>query len=428
MNTITAESAASGPVTGPSAPGDLVTAAIAQADYANLGALFAPFLVKFADPGDFVNGWTAEKGNPISFYGSYKKSSEFLPLGDFATVNNTPVQETPILLLAPSPDYKMAPAHGDVQSSPTLAHPTGFTWIGDDKHSGNTNSIAYYWPTAPDGYQALGICVGFNGATPDVTKYWCVNNYYLQSAPVAAFWSDAGSHWTSHDGSLSTPTLAGVDVQDQKIQLAPTTLLSNQHGDLQNTSWCLSLEKLMLPVTGEDIPGPDYQPSYREGATTAPGLGNVAVLPSTLVEDRSPGVSPFYYLAAQPQWVCTRSFPSPEGTLYSSSFTLGSTQESSSGFQHTTSLTVGADAGIEAGPVSAKISVSYTDEMQLSTSTVAGTATQATEGLSIPVSKADRTLVWQNRTEFVLYRTAGDVMSSVAYQTRDLAFSDSNPT
>lgn len=429
MNTSTTEVTPSGIGSDQPDPDKLVAAAIAAADYGNKGAPFAPFMVKLADPADFVNGWTARRGNAISFYGSYKgDSTGFLPLGDFAAVADTPIEETPILLLAPMPDQPMAPPNGGNPSLPTLAHPTDFTWIADDIHSGNQDNIAYYWPTAPKGYKALGICLGFNGQVPDVNKYWCVNDYYLQKAQPRGFWSDTDSHWTSHNGSLSAPSLTGARVQDEKVLLAPTTMLSDQHGNLENTSWAIHVEKLLLPVPGASVPFPDYNPEYTKGTRTSPGLlSKVAVLPSTLIEDRSPGISPFYYLAGQPEWVCARAFPSPKGATYSDSFLVGSTQESSSGFQDTTSVTVGAEVGIEAGPVSANVSVSYTKEMQLTGSTSSGTETRQSKDLSIVVPKAERVLIWQKATDFVIYRTAGDRMSSVEYQTDDIVFSDSNP-
>lgn len=419
MNITTTEATPSGLAAGQPGPGDLVATAIAAAGYSTNGAPFAPFLIKFANAADFVNGWTSNRGNSISFYGGYKgdPAQSFRPLGDFAAVNNTPIAKSPILLLAPMPGNEDA-----------LAHPTGFSWILDDKGSGNDNDIAYFWPTAPDGYQALGICVAFNGQAPDADNYWCVKTAYVQSAPTQDFWSDAGSHWTSHDGSLSAPSLAGVGVQDQKLLLAPTTILSNEHGNLQNTSWCLALDKLLLPVPGASTAFPGYQPGYGEGTKTAPGLDKVAVLPSTVIDDPGSDSSPFYYLAAQPEWFCTRSFPSPEGGTYTESFLIGTSQQSSSGFQHTTSLTVGAEVGIEAGPVSAKVSVSYTDEMQLSGSISSGTDTQASETLALNLVKADRMLIWQKQTDFVVYRTAGDAMSQVTYQTADIYFTDSNRT
>jgi hypothetical protein len=402
---------------GPPDPRDLVTAAITAANYAANGAPFAPLLIKFANPADFVNGWTTEKGSPISFYGEYKgdPSQSFFPLGDVAAVNNTPIAKTPILLVAPMPGNEGA-----------LAHPTGFTWILDDKGSGNPDDVAYFWPEAPVGYQALGICVGFNGQEPVAENYWCVRNEYLQSTSTEAFWSDAGQGWKSHDGSLSVPSLTGVGVQDLQLLLAPTTLLSNEHGNLQNTSWCLALDKLLLPVPGASTAFPDYRPEYGEGTTTAPGLDKVAVLPSSVIDDPRSESSPFYYLAAQPAWFCTRSFPVPKGGTYTQGFEIGTSQESSSGFQHTTSLTVGAEVGIEAGPASAKVSVSYTDEMQLSGSIVQGTETLQSESLELNLVEADRMLIWQKLTDFVVYRTAGDAMSQVTYQTADLYFTDSN--
>lgn len=106
---------------------------------------------------------------------------------------------------------------------------------------------------------------------------------------------------------------------------------------------------------------------------------------------------------------------------------IGSTQESSTGFQHTTSLTVGAEVGIEAGPASAKTSVNYTNEMQLSGSIMNGTTTEQSKSLTLNLVTADHMLIWQKRTDFVVYRTAGDVMTVVNYQTADIDFTDSNP-
>ncbi|WP_026555044.1 Vps62-related protein [Arthrobacter sp. 35W] len=409
MNTTTTEETSARPLTARSGPGSLVAAAIAAAGYGTKGAPFDPFLMKFADPKKFVNGWTAEKGNAITFYGEYQgDSTDFLPLGDFAAVNGTPIATTPIMLLAPSQEHPDA-----------LAHPTGFAWILDDAHSGNPNDIAYFWPTAPDGYQALGICVGFNGNVPDATKYWCVKTEHLQHAPTQPFWNDAGSHWTEHDGSLSVPTLAGQTAQAEVILLAPTTLLSNEHGDFQNTSWCLSMAKLMLPVEGAGNVDPVYVPGNGQGSTTTPGLGNVAVLPSTLISDPAAVTSPFYYLAAQPSWLCLERYSSPKGGVQTESITIGTSTGSSTGFQHTTSLEVGAEAGIEAGPFSAKVSVTYNDEMQVSGSTSTSTDTQQTVSKSVNLPDANEVQFWQKQTDFVVYRTAGDVMSIVTFEMHD---------
>ncbi|MHA7271312.1 Vps62-related protein [Arthrobacter sp. HLT1-20] len=417
MNSTITQEATSELTASPSGPGDLVAAAIAAADYANKGAPFDPFLIKFADPTKFVNGWSAQRGNAITFYGEYGgDSTNFSPLGDFAAVNSTAIQKTPIMLLAPMQGREDA-----------LARPTGFTWILDDAGSRNSNDIAYFWPTAPDGYQALGICVGFNGKSPDPSNYWCIKTEYLQYTPTQEFWSDSGSHWTEHNGNLSVPSLAGQSVQNDKFLLAPTTMLSDEHGDLPNTSWCLVLTKLMLPVAGADVPFPVYDPHNADGTKTSPGLGNVAVLPSIMVNDPAAVSSPFYYLAAEPSWFCIRTFSSPEGASITQSFTVGSSQSSSTGFQHTTSLEVGAEVGIEVGSYSAKASVKYTDEMQLSGSISTTTDSQTTTSLTTPIPKADIAQLWQRLTDFVVYRTSGNVMSVVTFETSDSHVTDSNP-
>lgn len=426
VNTSTrAEHTTSARTGGTTDPRELVTAAVTAANFAAVGAPFDPLLIKFANPGDFQNGWSSDGGDtPIAFY-RYNGNAvdNFRPLGDYAVVANAPIAKTPIMLVAPKPGHEDA-----------LAHPTGFEWILDDKGSGNDNDLAYFWPQAPSGYQALGICVGFNGQGPVAENYWCVRNDYLQSAPTENFWGDAGQGWKSHNGDLSAPSLTNIGA-GEKLLLAPTTILSDEyrdnHGGATN-SYCLALDKLFLPVPGAAVGVPDYQPEYGEGTETPPGLENVAVLPCLVMDDpgtgSDPSINPFYYLAGQPYWVCTRSFPSPEGGKYTENCTIGTSTEASNGFQNTTSLTVGADVGIEAGPVSTKMSVSYTREMQVSANTSIGHSTQTSTTVELNLEAAKRILIWQKQTDFVAYRTTGDALSQVMYQTADIYFTDSNST
>lgn len=401
-----------------------VQAAIAAANYANVGAPFSPMLLKFANQGDLSNIWTSNRGDTaISFYQfNGNRSDGFLPLGDYAVVGQNALSKTPVMLLAPIPGNESA-----------LAHPTGFQWIADDHGSGNDNDIAYFWPTAPDGYQALGICFGSNGAQPVAANYWCVSTAYLQNAGVSSYWSDSGQHWTSHNGSLSVPSLTDVGISDSLL-LAPTTLLSDEftgnNGGVTN-SWCLVLSKLFLPVSGSGVPYPDYQPQYGQGTQTDQGIQSVAVLPYNVANDPNAGgtpqSTPFYYLAGQPYWVCTTGFPSPSGGSYTTSFTVGTSQEQSSGFQNTTSITVGADVGIEAGGASAHMSVSYTDEMQISGSTTTGSSTEVSQSLTLNLPVAAHVLLWQKAVNFVSYRTDGTSLSQATYQTTEIDFTDSNP-
>lgn len=398
-----------------------IIAAIAAANYKDNGALFDPLTIAFARGGDFSVVYQGSGDNFIQFLQfNGTRTDGFLPMGDFALTNQGSVERTPIMLVKSD-------------TPGVLAHPTGFNWILDDHGSGEGTDLAYYWPVAPEGYQALGICVGINGAAPDASHYWCVSTSYLQPSTVTGYWSDAGTHW-SHDGSLYTPVVGDIRAQDT-IVFAPTTLLSAEGGVGQDKSACLVLGKLFLPISGSPAPYPTYDPTFGQGTSTAQGIQEVAVLPCSVISDpltgSNPQNTPFYYLAGQPYWGCTTAFPSPLGGTYSNSYTIGTSKSESSGFQNTTSVTVGADVGIEAGDAggfSAHMSVSYTNEMQVSGSVTQGTDTSATQTLTLNLPVAKRVLVWQKTVEFATYRTNGQILAMAKFQTSELDFTDSNPT
>lgn len=407
-------------------PRRLVTAAMTAMNYASDGAPFNPLLIKFADTGDFHNCWSSQRGDtPIRFY-RYNGDDvdNFRPLGDFAVVANKTIAETPVMLIAPVQGHEDA-----------VAHPTGFEWILDldDKGSGNQDDLTYFWPQAPDGYQALGLCVGVNGQAPVPGDYWCIRNDYLQSIPTEELWTDAGQGWTGHNGDLSTPSLANV-LPGRDLMLAPTTILSDQYRENHRGnpgSYCLVLEKLLLPVPGAaGAPAPECAPDYGEGTETVQGLGKVAVLPCLVVDDPAtrgdPSSSPFYYLAAQPYWVCTGSFPSQDRGLHTKKCTVGTSQDAAAAFRAATSLAVGADTGVQAAPLSPKISVSYTREMQVSPATTTGTGSRTSTRVELHLEPADRILIWQKQTDFLVYRTGGDVLSQVTYQVAELLATDSS--
>lgn len=393
-----------------------IKAAIDAANYAEKGAPFAPFLIKFTGRSDFDVIWTSERGDtPIDFYSfGGRRKDGFLPLGDYAITNRVPFGKQPIMLLAPMAD------HPEV-----LAHPTDFDWVLDDSGSGNSNDISYWWPVAPEGYQALGVAFGAN--KPDPKNYWCVQKNYLQQVATQANWSDSGTHWKHHDGSLSVAAV-NCKAPDSCIFLAPTTFLSDEHNRSVGAgmAYCLVVDKLFLPVPESTPVSPVYSDDSGVGSTTMQAVGAVAVIPANIVVDRSagaePDVAPFYYLSALPSYMCINAFPAPEGGTYSKSMSIGTSLSSSKTFQETNGINVSASAGIsagEAGGFNAQLSVSYTYEMQVTTSDSIQHDTQTIEGVQLTVPHSNRILLWQKNVELVTIRTDGTRMVNAVYGTEE---------
>jgi hypothetical protein len=408
------------------APGPAVFKSIQDANYASEGAPFSPLRLKFAAASDLENGWNSERGDTqISFFRSKGDapgaSAPFLPLGDFALINNGDSSKAPVMLVAPIPG-----------NEGMLAHPTGFQWLLDDHGSGNPSDIAYFWPQAPEGYEALGICFGFNGDTPKAENYWCVKTAILQDVPSKGFWSDSGSGWKSWDGSLNIPDLTNVPTVQGKVLLAPTTFLKDA-----NLGRCLVLDKLMLPGARISTPPPVYSADTEIGDQTAPGLASVAVLPCTVVTDTSsssgPTTDPFYYMASQPYWDCIEGFSSPDGGTRTDTVSVGTSSESSQGFQNTTSMTIGADVGVEADGFSAHMSVSYTQEMQVTANSSIGKTTETSVSLVLNLPSAQQVFVWQKLADIMAYRTEGSteegptILSAATFQKNETTFTQSTP-
>lgn len=398
------------------APVESIKAAIAAANYANNGAPFSPFLMKFAARADFSNIWSSERGDTaIDFYRyAGTRSDGFLPLGDFAITDRVPFGKQPIMLLGLDPAYPAA-----------LQHPTDFEWILDDAGSGNSNDISYWWPIAPEGYQALGVAMGAEKPSPQ--NYWCVKNTYLQDVGTQGSWSDSGSHWKHHDGSLSFPAVNAA-APSTSLFLAPTTFLSNEYTRNTGSSkaYCLVVDKLMLPMPPSDPVMPTYADSLGIGASTTQSVVNVAVIPASVVVDHSvgaePDAAPFYYLAGLPSFQCTNAFSAPAGGSYSKDISVGTTSISSKAFQETNGVTVSASVGVaagDAGGFNAQLSVSYNYEMQVTTSQSVQNDTLTTESIQLQVPASNRVLMWQRNVEFVTIRTDGTRMVNAVYGTQE---------
>jgi hypothetical protein len=393
-----------------------ITEAIKNANYAQNGAPFSPFLMKFAARADFGVIWSSERGDTaIDFYRyAGNRTDGFLPLGDYAITDRVAFGKQPIMLLGLDTNYPDA-----------LAHPTDFEWILDDAGSGNSNDLSYWWPIAPPGYQAVGVV--FGAEKPQPQNYWCVKNAYLQEMATQPAWSDSGSHWKHHDGSLSSPAI-NATAPGGSLFLTPTTFLSNEYTGNTGSAkaYGLVVDKLMLPTASIDPVVPNYADSFAIGTTTAQSIVNVAVIPASVIVDHSVGAepdsAPFYYLAGLSSFQCTNAFSAPAGGTYSKDISVGTSAISSKAFQETNGVTVSASVGIAAGDkggFNAQLSVSYNYEMQVTTSESVQNDSLTTESIQLTVPASNRVLMWQKNVEFVTIRTDGTRMVSAVYGTQE---------
>ena len=132
----------------------LIQNAINASNLKDRGAYFNPLYLKFS-ASNWTAKWIGNRGDTnVSFYVWTPDANvgNFRPLGDFALagddVNHFDTKGK-VMTVCAGPDDPNA-----------LAQPVGFQWICDDKGSGNPNDIAYYWPIAPSGYVAMGVCFG----------------------------------------------------------------------------------------------------------------------------------------------------------------------------------------------------------------------------------------------------------------------------
>ena len=197
-----------------------VQAAIAAADTAAKGVIYGPFSVQVAPASSFNQIWI---GN-IAFYQFTGSTGPWLPLGDVIGVpaDNFAIPGGGVLCFAPDGD----PA--------ALAHPVGFRGVVGDQGSGNPNDVEYWWPVAPAGYTALGLCFNNSYDTPpDPANYWCVKTQYLQTVSNSVVWNDQGAGWDG-DGTLFVPAFSATPETPPQgnVLILPPTLLSGS--DLGN--------------------------------------------------------------------------------------------------------------------------------------------------------------------------------------------------
>lgn len=395
---------------------DRISAAINAANYIENGAQFDPFALKVATAADFSELWRNERGNyDIVFYQFKGRADGFLPLGDVAINSKAETMDNRGALL-----FKGA-------NDGVLAHPVGFIWLLNDKHSGNSRDIYYWLPVAPAGYTALGICFsGTDSQQPDVNNYWCVKSDYLRSIGKTGYWSDEGQHWGSHNGNLLRPVLTQdqLNTPTEEVLIVPTTFFNVEGPQIPANA--LVARQLYLSI--EQIPDtkPTFDPQNGEGSVTPFGLRNVAVLPYTAVADGNspmkPKDSPFYYLACEPFYRCNESLPTPAGGSSERSFSTGTSITDSRSFKDETSISVGASVGINVDGFSSGITTTYTRTFSVQTAHSETNQTEVAEKITLNFPSQPITQIWQRMKRIVLYRTNGGEAAAITYKTRDYLF------
>jgi hypothetical protein len=170
-----------------------------------------PIQIKLdADNIVFSEAWISGErtsGNPLLLQNvSYREDTPFKVFGDCVNY------------LWPETRYGFAP---DPSCPWSLAHPVDFAWVIDDAGSDAEQAISYWWPLAPSGYVALGLC--FNNDKPNPQNYWCVHEVFTAPTQTKQYWSDAGAGW-HHNGDLFVPI--GTDAHPDAY--VPTVLLSGE--------------------------------------------------------------------------------------------------------------------------------------------------------------------------------------------------------
>lgn len=405
-----------------------VKAAIAAGNYPVNGVNYEPFQVKFAYASSFTPVWWDMRlptfTSTVTFYRfSDATTGNFLPLGDVLATGSVLRDVVPldggVMLFAPTPEDPAA-----------LAHPTGFEWLLDDHGSGNFQNISYWRPIPPNGYQALGIC--FGAGTPDPSKYWCVKNDYLKGVSRQTIWSDQGQGW-SHNGNVNAPAFSNLveTVPEGQMLIIPRVCLCDESPGAVSP-WALVVNQAQLPVNEFPPPDPVFDPTIKANAMTTYGLGSVFIVPYTAVAGDAgfPNravASPFYFVAAEPYWLCTRTRSTPGGGSQTSSVTVGVSQTQSSTFQETTTLSVSAEFGAKFKTFSGKISASYTKAFQLTTSTSQTNSTQVVVSETLDIPKQPTTWFWAGQTQIAVFRIGGSQITPISYGNDDQRFVPNTP-
>jgi len=281
--------------------------AIAAANLLAQGVRYGPFQMAALDAS--FEFWTSERGDfPIGFFASADQmsfgrgvSGAGYCVGSMARAPaNASTREVPYV-------HYLASAAG----APAAVVPaTAMPWVLDDHGSKNPRDVKYRWPTAPEGFHALGTAFWPDNDEAGHGSGACVPAAYLEPGVTVPFWSSSNQGW-SHDGSLSRVSLAPATAATAQLRFAPGTLISDEavrDGNFDCRPWTLVADAPMLAVPGAGPPPPDVTP----GST----ITAVAILPGLTLDPRI-ARGPFYCLAALVSWVTVPREISPgESTFW----------------------------------------------------------------------------------------------------------------
>ena len=204
------------------------------------------------------------------------------------------------------------------------------------------------------------------------------------------------------------------------MYFVPPTFLSDEGG---SPAFALVMQQADLPIAPFDPVFPTFDPTISSGDETAFGLTSVKIMPYTAVTD--PGVIDrpvFYYIAAEPYWLCTQSLPTPLGGEFVTTVTVGTSETNSAGFTSETSMTVSAEVGVEYGAASAKASASYTQSFSTTAEQSVTGTTEVQQTVSLNLPAQPRTWIWERQTQIAVFRDDTTQLTPVTYSNPDVVF------
>ncbi len=350
------------------------------------GALYKPFVLKFAAPSAFEQVWSSSGGDQRGAFwrltGHEDGQLKFRPLGDMVTQGESGAAKVPAILLA-----------ADIQFPHALAHPVGFEKLDDAEGNG---TISCFKLIPPPGYSALGIAL----SATDVTDYWCVADEYLQDVGATApLWAN-GYPAERDNGGLHKAAIGAADrlPMGDIMFILPNTPQLVAH---PMATRCAALKVCKLRINLECCePGePPFDRALGKGAQWSAGLSSVMVLPCTAIDGRKlmcqATESPYYFVVSRPVWKCIMTVEGPDEGIGGVPRTIGVAASAASEFRRSTSLTVSPFGMVAVVSTAASVCVSLTQESGLMESDALSRLDKLGEPSSLPLPMAPLTQFWQ---------------------------------
>jgi hypothetical protein len=376
------------------------------------GIQIDPFIMKIVK-GAASDVWQNRIGTtPIAFM-RINADGNFKPLGDYAIVGS-PMTASRVENFA---SYLFSAVAGREDA---LMPPVSATWILDDNGSGNPANMDYWTLNPPDGYVALGIAITNSGTPPDLNNYWCVKSEYTVPLPgscVQTYWSDKGQNWHHSNGNLDTATSIPI-VDSRNMLFIPPVMLSKEAGTLP---FALSVQLPTIEMTTVDTPEPHMtgftSPSI--GTASSRGWTGICVVPFFSRPGSDMSQYPenlWYFLTNEPYYELVATYynmGSSTDTNYQISYTYGWSQTQEASFSEETSISISAEAGVELGPTSAKITASYTETLGFSSSTASTFSREQNTNISKDIPANTSIGVWAGGNFLGIYDSNGKLLNYV---------------